>query len=542
MKFASLSNGSFKRLRETPVVDLRPSKKSSPTPSDSESDNEHSTNSSNHNWRDPLDQVFRRRNNHLSQNRRRRLRNKGLSVQTVLNSNSPADNDAITPDSTPVKDSARWEDARINSVVQLATMSPHNEDNVTRHLADLTLVTSCSSPATPPTSPRPTVEPHPIFEMPEIVENILRFVDAGVEVPGEKPYARRKPLSFEHAMLVYKDEKRALEAWNSKSQASMHNGGDTKNSDGNKEQSVMHNCMRVNRLWFHISLELLLEKFHFKDMTRFRQFLHSNRGKKLIKPKVMVLYKFHKLQQFELNQLSQFLSCESLKWLEFYICPDVVPPPAWIHKFKSLEKLALPGNKKIDDKFLIQVSTRVSNLKILDLRACDNVTDSGIIAMALRCPQLQACNLGRHRNGSNITSLAVAALARNTNVETLGTAGCKITDAGLWELAQLRGNQIKRLSLNNCDLLTNHSIPTLLAFNYFPNLAVLELRHVDQVTEVKHLVKFKLWRRSQNLPVLIEGCERLTRLIYHEENRIRRANSRLALEDMSAWVNADSTF
>ncbi|CAR28644.1 ZYRO0F08712p [Zygosaccharomyces rouxii] len=533
MKFASLSNGSFKRLRETPPVDLRPRKKSSPTPSDSESDNESNVNNK---WRNSLDQVFKRRNTSNNLGRKRRWKNKGPFVRTAQNPPSPVN---VTPGPTSVKNGPRWEDARIDSVIQLATISPFNEEKVTRHMADLTLVTP-SSP-TPPIALPPTVKPHPIFQMPEIVENILRFVSAYAEIPREKPYARRKPLSLEHAKLIYKDEKKAMEVWNNRSQIGAHNS----NGDGNEMMgSVMYNCMMVNRLWFHVTLELLLEKFHFKDLTKFRRFLNvknqMNTNKKLIKPKMMVLHKFHKLQQSELDELSRFLSCESLKWLEFYICPDVVPPVAWINQFNNLEKLVLPGNKKIDDKFLIQVSGHVNNLKVLDLRACDKVTDSGIIAMAIRCPQLQACNLGRHRNSSNITSLAVVALARNTDVETLGMAGCKITDAGLWELAQLRGSRIKRLSLNNCDLLTNHSIPTLLALNYFPNLAVLELRHVDQITEVKQLVKFKLWKRSQNIPVLIEGCERITRLMYDEENRIRKSHSLLAFEDMSTWVNTES--
>lgn len=538
MRFASLSNGSFKRLRETSSGDLRPRKKSSPTPSDSESENE---GSANNNWRNPLDQVFKKRNNsNNGQDRKRRWKNKIPFGQIVQNSPSPV---RIPTDSTSTEKGPRWEDARINSVIQLATISPLNEEKVTKHLADLTLV----APALP-TLPVPctrTVEPHPIFQMPEIVENILKFVSAYAEIPREKPYARRRPLSLEHARLIYKDERKALEVWNSKPQTSAF---DSHNSGNEMMASVLHNCMMVNRLWFHITLELLLEKFHFRDLGKFRQFLQSgvrrrvSNGRKLIKPKVMVFHKFHKLQQFELNELSQFLSCESLKWLEFYICPDVVPPLAWIQKFNNLEKLILPGNKKIDDKFLIQVSSHVNNLRVLDLRACDKVTDSGVIAMAIRCPRLQACNLGRHRNSSNITSLAVVALARNTDVETLGTAGCKITDAGLWELAQLRGDRIKRLSLNNCDLLTNHSIPTLLGFNYFPNLAVLELRHVDQITEVKHLVRFKLWKRSQHIPVLIEACERITQLMYEEENRIRNSYSLLALKDMSVWVNTESEY
>lgn len=551
MLFASLNNGSFKRLRETPPpVELGPRKKTSPTTSDCESEDENGSNgsSSSGSWRNPLEQVFKRRGNSKNEDRKRRWKNKAVSPAAVL----PAVN-TQTPESIPVRSGNHWEDARINSVIQLATGSPLNDEKVAKNFADLTLLTPTPTRVSRPVLSSPpvrlefTVKPHVIFQMPEIVENILRFVSAYAEVPRERPYARRRPLSLEHAKLIYKDEKKASEVWNSSnSHTSVSN---CRNNDaGGKEIMIpaMHSCMMVNRLWFHITLEILLEKFHFKDLTKFRRLLQSgvkdrmSNSNKVVKPKMIVFHKFHKLQQSELEELSQFLSCESLKWLEFYICPDVIPPLSWIQKFDNLEKLVLPGNKKIDDKFLIQVSSHVKNLKVLDLRACDQVTDSGIIAMAIRCPKLQACNLGRHRNSHNITSLAVVALARNTSIETLGTAGCKITDAGLWELAQLRGPKIKRLSLNNCDLLTNNSIPALLALNYFPNLAVLELRHVHEITQVKHLIAFKLWKKSQSIPVLIECCERITKLMYDEENRLRNSYSVLALQDMSTWVNTDN--
>ncbi|SJM86310.1 related to Antagonist of mitotic exit network protein 1 [Zygosaccharomyces bailii] len=510
MKFAALGNGSFKRLRET-QVEFRPRKKSSPIPSDSESETE------SFNKRYPLEGVLRRR----CQERKRRWRTSGSDVKTDKAEESDVQK-------TPERN---WENARIDSVVQLAPVSPtmFNEERVTKHLADLKLVTPTQS-----TPPRISTHaaPHAIFEMPEIVERILQFVSLSEEVPRERPYARRRPLSYEHALMIYKDEKKAAQVWNARS----HNGS-RHSTSGN-----MYCCMLVNRLWHHIALDLLLKRLHFKDLHKFHHFVQRSRTlsqtrNKVLKPTMLVLHKFHKLRQEQMDELSVWLSCENLKWLEFYICPSVVPPMSWIRKFSHLEKLVLPGNKRIDDQFLLQVSTYVRSLKVLDLRACDNVTDTGVIAMALKCPQLQACNLGRHRNGGNITSLAVVALARHTQIETLGTAGCKVTDAGLWELAQLRGRAIRRLSLNNCDLLTNHSIPTLFAFNYFPNLAVLELRHVDQITDVKNLVQFKLWKKAQNLPILIEGCERLTMLISEEESRIRRNNSLLAMQDMSSWVN-----
>ena len=52
-------------------------------------------------------------------------------------------------------------------------------------------------------------------------------------------------------------------------------------------------------------------------------------------------------------------------------------------------------------------------------------------------------------------------------------------------------------------------------------------------------MKYNLWKKSLDAPILIEACERITKLIDQEENRVKRINSLVALKDMTAWVNAD---
>lgn len=54
------------------------------------------------------------------------------------------------------------------------------------------------------------------------------------------------------------------------------------------------------------------------------------------------------------------------------------------------------------------------------------------------------------------------------------------------------GDNVERLSLNNCKLLTDYSIPYLLGFKYFPKLSVLEIRFLDNLKDVRLIVKFKL--------------------------------------------------
>jgi len=92
---------------------------------------------------------------------------------------------------------------------------------------------------------------------------------------------------------------------------------------------------------------------------------------------------------------------------------------------------------------------------------------------------------------------------RLTDVDTLGLAGCAVSDRGIWSVATHRGPKIERLSLNNCHNLSNASIPLIL--QHTPNLQVLELRGCVKITQVRPIVEFRKKYRARG--VLIEGCE-----------------------------------
>lgn len=460
-------NRSFKRSREPQAVDTRPLKKSSPAPSEYSPDEDFNQ----------MDLVVKKL--------------------------------PVTPQASPTKV------VEFDSADKLTIPSP-----LSREFAHLSLLRHTQSP-TPETRRRRGV--HQIFQIPEILENVLRHVASAAPLAAELP-ARRRPLSYQHALMIYRDEAKAALVWSQSGKRSLESPG------------PLFSCLLVNKLWHSIALRCLLETVSFRDSNRLSAFISSRRTS-LAHPAAFTLQKFHKLSQAEFDRIAAVIAADNLKWLELYICPNVLPPLSWVPQLHALEALIVPGNKVISDKFLFELSHYVPNLTKLDLRACDNVTDSGIVAIAMRCRKLQVCNLGRHRNGDRITSVSVVALAKHTQIETLGIAGCNVTDAGIWELAQLRGPHITRLSLNNCSLLSNHSVPVLLALNRFPKLAVLEVRNIDGITDVRNLVGFKLWKKAQRIPVLIEGCERITKLMSDEETRVRRANSRVAFKDMTHWVN-----
>ncbi|CAI4986367.1 CPS_HP_G0105600.mRNA.1.CDS.1 [Saccharomyces cerevisiae] len=541
MKLERLSiNGSFKRGRDIQSLEspcTRPLKKMSPSPSFTSLKMEK-----------PFKDIVRKYGGHLHQSSYNPGSSKvelvrpdlslktdqsflQSSVQTTPNKKS-CNEYLSTPEATPLKNTATenaWATSRVVSASSLSIVTPTEIKNI---LVDEFSELKLGQPLTSQHQ-----RSHAVFEIPEIVENIIKMIVSleSTNIPKERPCLRRNPQSYEHSLLMYKDEERAKKAWSAAQQLR----DPPLVGHKEKKQGALFSCMMVNRLWLNVTRPFLFKSLHFKSVHSFKEFLRtSQETTQVMRPSHFILHKLHQVTQPDIERLSR-MECQNLKWLEFYVCPRITPPLSWFDNLHKLEKLIIPGNKNIDDNFLLRLSQSIPNLKHLDLRACDNVSDSGVVCIALNCPKLKTFNIGRHRRGNLITSVSLVALGKYTQVETVGFAGCDVDDAGIWEFARLNGKNVERLSLNSCRLLTDYSLPILFALNSFPNLAVLEIRNLDKITDVRHFVKYNLWKKSLDAPILIEACERITKLIDQEENRVKRINSLVALKDMTAWVNAD---
>lgn len=531
------SNGSFKRGRDIQSLEspcTRPLKKMSPSPSFTSLKMEK-----------PFKDIVRKYGGHLHQSSYNPGSSKvelvrpdlslktdqsflQSSVQTTPNKKS-CNEYLSTPEATPLKNTATenaWATSRVVSASSLSIVTPTEIKNI---LVDEFSELKLGQPLTAQHQ-----RSHAVFEIPEIVENIIKMIVSleSANIPKERPCLRRNPQSYEHSLLMYKDEERAKKAWSAAQQLQDPPLVGRKE----KKQGALFSCMMVNRLWLNVTRPFLFKSLHFKSVHNFKEFLRtSQETTQVMRPSHFILHKLHQVTQPDIERLSR-MECQNLKWLEFYVCPRITPPLSWFDNLHKLEKLIIPGNKNIDDNFLLRLSQSIPNLKHLDLRACDNVSDSGVVCIALNCPKLKTFNIGRHRRGNLITSVSLVALGKYTQVETVGFAGCDVDDAGIWEFARLNGKNVERLSLNSCRLLTDYSLPILFALNSFPNLAVLEIRNLDKITDVRHFVKYNLWKKSLDAPILIEACERITKLIDQEENRVKRINSLVALKDMTAWL------
>lgn len=129
-----------------------------------------------------------------------------------------------------------------------------------------------------------------------------------------------------------------------------------------------------------------------------------------------------------------------------------------------------------------------------------------------------------------ISHLKYDLMNRLTEVNTLGLAGCEVSDRGIWSVATHRGPKIERLSLNNCPNLSNASIPLILPST--PNLRVLELRGCLRITHVRPIVEFRRKWRSRG--VLIEGCEIFEWRMRREEEELQKEEQRERIERGSA--------
>lgn len=380
-----------------------------------------------------------------------------------------------------------------------------------------------------PCAPRPAS----ILEIPELVHKIIEYADhQNTIIPREKPPIRRKPLSFRHAMLIYGNEEAARRAMSA----------DASNETTNFEQKggVLHSCLLVNKLFNRIAKEIIAKRVFFTDESTFCKFVEQrktqNDNYEILHPKMLVLNQLFHLRQSQLDSIVDTMDYSSLEWLEFFMCPKICPSPGFLGP--SLKTLIVTGSRAIDDNFLVQVAQKCPNLEVLDVRACDNITDYGVHAIGTSCTKLTLINLGRKKKGHLITDQSVSALAcNNRQLQTAGLAGCYITDHTIWQLALKCGARLQRLSLNNCPYVTDQSIPLAMQHNLFQVLNVLELRFVTNITNFKPIITYKRRQAARGIYVLVETCEELLLRMRQQEARMNNIISQQVVRDIVEWVN-----
>ena len=415
-----------------------------------------------------------------------------------------------------------------------------------------------------------------IFEIPEIVYKIISYVDEqNTILPQESTPIRRNPLSYKHALLIHGDKKSAQSALQkTTNQQSQQN----QQPSSVISSSPLYNCLLVNKLFYKITSEIISTKFYSHNEQQLKKFIENKSHQQqnssspiIIQPKTFILHKLFQTKQIIFDQLIEFINFDQLSWFELYMCPkislDKPQSQTFMKIFQScsnnLTKLIITGSKTIDDEFLMKLGQFKcgDNLQILDLRACELITDFGIYQLSLYCRNLTFINFGRKPissgngngggngggssgSGRYITDNSMIKLINNNRkLLTIGLAGCHITDKCVWEIANKLPN-ISRLSLNNCPKLTNSGINQIFTLtntpnsNYFKCLSVLELRFNHQLTDLTSIIKFKRRQKFQfNIILLLELCESLMLKYRQQEFELDKLISLKIFQDISHWVN-----
>ena len=395
-----------------------------------------------------------------------------------------------------------------------------------------------------------------IFQIPEILELILRNVayDDIKSIPTEPKMHRRPPLSYNHSLLMY-GEKDGRKVWDrtvsNMSIPSLANGTPYNSTSkinnlsvlGNngRKNANLYNCLFVNKQWHYTMISIINENLHFQTEGQFENFTSKcitaseTNLSDTPEPQSLIIHKV-KTTQSIVDIFASQVSPRRLQWLEFYICPNILPPISF--STPSLKKLVLPGCKLLNDDHLKLLVSKAPGLKHLDIRACDQITDSSLYYIAHNCPELELLNCGRHRRGELITDISIGLIAKKCPIKTIGLAGCGISDWSVWELALHCGGNLERVSLNYCWKLTDVGVCKAAKTGLLDNVSVLEIRGV-QLTDVKELVNWKRRKLGSGRKVLIEACEKIDTMIKNYEEQVQREMNSRMLQDIERWANGE---
>ncbi|KAL6452479.1 AMN1 Antagonist of mitotic exit network protein 1 [Candida maltosa Xu316] len=370
-----------------------------------------------------------------------------------------------------------------------------------------------------------------IFEIPEILYKIISYVDCQNSIlPQESSPIRRRPLSYKHAMLIHGNKELAERALLEQQQLLLPSRG-----------SPLLNCLLVNKMFYKVTCDVLSQKFYSSDETQLTKFI-DNQGVTTVKfqPTLFILHKLFQTKQPLFDQVISHINFSNLSWFELYMCPKILPPISIFQQCGTkLKKLIITGSKIIDDSFVSQLSKYCPNLETIDFRASELISDFGIYQISNHCKRLKSINFGRKNKGHFITDSSISRLIEhNRELNTIGLAGCFITDKTLFEIAYKLPN-ITRLSLNNCHHLSNHSISMIFSnSHFFQKLSVLELRFNLQIVDLKSLIEFKRRQKyHHDIILLLELCETLMYKMRQQEFEMDKLISQKIFQDISDWAN-----
>ncbi|KAF9329515.1 Antagonist of MEN (Mitotic Exit Network) [Podila minutissima] len=250
--------------------------------------------------------------------------------------------------------------------------------------------------------------------------------------------------------------------------------------------------------------------------------------------KKIVLHKLKTLEDQDIMPLASWF--HNLQVVEFYICEKLTDSivVAIAENCPQLQHLLMPGCAKVTDVGIGKIALNCPRMKHLDLRACSAVSDESLILVAKNCKDLWHLNVGRVTASSKVTGASIVEIAKNTNLNTLGLAGCAMSDDAVIEIARYSRGGLHRISLNSCSMLTSASVKALMQM--CPNLAVLEIKQCHLVTDMATLYRFASRR------VLVELCPVLQKRLVEYKVELAAMNASIQSNNITATTTNNNIF
>ncbi|KAI1289534.1 F-box/LRR-repeat protein 7 [Halotydeus destructor] len=134
----------------------------------------------------------------------------------------------------------------------------------------------------------------------------------------------------------------------------------------------------------------------------------------------------------------------------------------------------------LTDRSLMLIARRCSELSVLQLRSCPNVSDLGLSEIMARCSELRRLEL---TGCANVTLSTTCSVQREPNqLNYVDVTDChQVDDHSLKKFVKYHGSRLEQFYSRRCSLLTDYAIQTLVT--YCPNLRELSLNDCPQLTD-----------------------------------------------------------
>ncbi|XP_057846353.2 F-box/LRR-repeat protein 3 isoform X5 [Cryptomeria japonica] len=192
--------------------------------------------------------------------------------------------------------------------------------------------------------------------------------------------------------------------------------------------------------------------------------------------------------------------CENLVEIDLSSCSRIGDKEAdAISQAKNLQSLKLVKCQQISDLGLVCIAVRCGKLRYLNLKWCVGISDSGIEMVAVKCKELRFLDLSYLQ----ITNKSIASVAQLEYLETLVLVGCvSVDDEGL-DFLKDGCKSLQRLDVSKCQNVSCNGIISVTS----GSIPLQQLTLAYCVPQVTSAIFASLQKFESLQSIKFDGCE-----------------------------------